>query len=117
MLKLLNKLFSMNKITVHGTTTHVSGRNITVYNDKVYVDGKLVAEGLSGEVKIKFEGDLASLDAANVEVSGSVKGPVDGTNITVHGDITGNVDGTNIKANVINGKVDGTNITCKNINR
>lgn len=100
-----------NKITVNGITTVVSGRDIVVRNGKITVGGVLVAEGLSGEVNVKFDGDLASLDATHVDVSGNVMGDVDCTSLTVRGNIGGSVDGTNITANDIAGDVDGTNIT------
>lgn len=101
----------MNKITVNGKTTIVAGNNVSIVNDKVYVDGKLVTEGLSGNVSITFEGDLASLEATDVVINGSVHGPVEGTNIKINGNITGDVKGTNIKASNITGNVKGINVS------
>lgn len=85
-------------------------------SNKLYVNGKVVAENITGELRVDFEGDMSSLDTTNVTINGSVHGPVDGTNITIKGDVTGDVDGTNITAGNITGNVDGTNISCKRIN-
>jgi hypothetical protein len=50
----------MEKITINGRTSEVSGRNITIVNRRVYVDGKLVEEIPQNEaeetVHIKWEG-------------------------------------------------------------
>lgn len=101
----------MNTITINGTTTHVKGRNISVKNNKIYVDGDLVAEGLSGDVNVKFEGDLANLDATSVEVNGNVTGNVDCTSFNSTGNVGGKVNCTS--ANIggdVGGSVDGTTI-------
>lgn len=64
-----------NKITINGKAINVEGSNITMQNGNVYVDGKLVEGGLSGEVTIKFEGDLANLKSdGSVAVHGNVNG-------------------------------------------
>lgn len=46
----------MNQIIINGIKHIVSGRNISVTNGNVYVDGKIIESNLSGEVTIKFEG-------------------------------------------------------------
>jgi len=100
----------MNTIIVNGTRTQVTGRNIVISNGRITVDGVLVADELHGDVNVKFEGDLASLNATQVEVSGSVNGNVDCTRLIVHGNIIGDVDGTNITANIIHGDVDAVSV-------
>jgi hypothetical protein len=112
MKKLISKLFNMirNKITINGVTTEVTGSNIVVRNGVVLINEEVIVRNLSGDVHIKFEGDLASLDATNVSVNGNIMGNVDGVNVTVNGNITGNVDGTLISAKEINGKVDALNV-------
>lgn len=93
----------MNIINVNGKSITVSGNNISVINDKVYVGGKLVEEGLSGNVTISFEGDLASL-----KVDGSA---------TVNGNILGNVDaGGSVKCGNVGKSVDaGGSVNCLDI--
>lgn len=114
----------MNKITigsVGGTTTYnVDGKNIRVKtnnnkNSIVMVNGVVIEDGISGDITIKFEGDLANLDCTNADIYGDVKGDIDGTNITVKGSVGGSVDGTNITVGAnVGGGIDGSNVTVKN---
>jgi hypothetical protein len=107
-------MFGKNQITINGKSYEVSGKNISVRNDSIYVDGVLVESGLSGNVKVEFTGDLANLDCTTATINGNVTGDVDGTTITC-GDVGGDVDGTTIKCGNVSGDVDGTNITCGDI--
>ena len=46
--------------------------NITINNDTVIVDGKIVESGLSGIVKVEFIGNLANLECknGNIDIGG-----------------------------------------------
>jgi len=104
---------NMNKITINGTTYAVNGKNIKVTNGAVMVDGIMVTSGLSGNVGIKFSGDLARLEAASAEVHGNINGDVDCTNLICN-NIQGDVDATNVTVRgSIHGSVDATHITSK----
>ena len=106
MFNLMKNIFNrsnMNKITINGVTTYVSGNNIVVSNNKIMVDGKVVAEDLSGEVTVKFEGDLASLNANTATINGNVAGNVDCNTLNVTGYIGGDIRG-NVDANTVNAK-------------
>jgi len=102
----------MNKIIINGTSYDVKGRNINVRNNRVFVDNQLVVEGMSGTLKIEFEGDLASLDCTSAVVNGNVHGNIDSATITVNGDVAGDLDGTSIKCGNVGGDVDSTSVTC-----
>lgn len=93
----------MNKIVINGKSIAVSGNNITVINDQVLVDGKVVEMGLSGVVELRFEGDLA-----NLKCSGSA---------TVNGDVKGDVDaGGSVKCSNVGNSVDaGGSVSCGNV--
>lgn len=86
----------------------VSGKNIMVNGDKVFVDGKLVEEGLSGNVTISFEGDLASLTTnCSAIVHGNVMGDVDAGGSVTCGDVEGSVDaGGSVKCSHVGGDID-----------
>jgi hypothetical protein len=99
----------MNIININGRSFSVSGNNIVVKNNSVYVDGSLVEDGLSGIVKIEFTGDLASLDCNTVEVNGNVQGNVKGNTIKC-GDVGGNVDGNTVKCENVSGNVKGNTV-------
>ena len=81
---------------------------ITVSNNSVYVDGKLVQKELSGVVKIEFEGDLASLTSeGSVSVNGNVKGDVDAGGSVACGNVEGDVDaGGSVNCGNVEGDVD-----------
>lgn len=99
------------QITINGQTFSVSGNNISVSGDSIQVDGVTIQSGLSGIVEVKFEGDLANLEAHNVKVYGDVMGDIDAHNVSCK-----NVGG-NVKAhNVDCGDVQG-NVTAKNISK
>lgn len=104
----------MNNIIVNGKSIRVLGENISIINNQVYVDDKLIEEGLEGNVHITFEGDLASLVAdGSVTVNGSVRGNVD-TNGSVNcGDVEGMVSaGGSVNCEVVEGAVSaGGNIS------
>lgn len=101
---------SNSVITINGKTHVVSGNNVSIKNDKVYVDGKLIESGLSGITQIKWEGPVANVDGTTIEIKGDVQGNVDGTTIKIGGNVGGNVDGTTIQCGNVQGKVDGVTI-------
>ena len=106
------KKFVMNKITINGESHDVEGTNVVVRRGKVLVNGKVIKDGLTGTVKVEWEGDLASLDCTQAVVNGNVHGDVDGATITVNGEVAGDIDGTSVKCGDVGGDVDGTSVTC-----
>lgn len=112
-MSIFSSIFGKNQITINGKSYSVSGKNISVKNDSIYVDGVLIESGLTGNVKVEFTGDLANLDCTTATIHGNVTGYVDGTNITC-GDVGGDVNGTNITCGDIMGKADGINFKFKN---
>ena len=108
--KIKNKF--MNIITINGERHDVEGNNVVVRRGKVLVNGKVIKDGLTGTVKIEFEGELAHLDCTSAVINGDVHGDIDCTTITVNGDVSGDVDGTTIKCGDVGGDVDGTTVTC-----
>lgn len=116
----------MANITINGNSISVSGvhtkGDIVIRNGSVIIDGVTVASNLSGIVKIKWDGPLASLRtdssvecgdvANNVDAGGSVScGRVDGSidaggSVTVAGTVSGDIDaGGSV---TVSGKVGGS---------
>ena len=112
--KVVTKNITNSKVTINGKT--YAGRNVTIINNKVYVDGQDTTPD-SKEISIKVEGDLENLkvDCCNkIEISGSVKGGAS----TTSGDITcGNVSGgiktTSGDVQTVSGDVDAQKINGK----
>lgn len=107
MQRIIRGMISANSMTINGVKyENISGRNVSVV-----VDGVTISEGHTGDVKIIWEGDLASLDCTSAKISGSVHGCVDGTTIEIEGSVDGDIDGTSITVGGnVEGDIDGTSI-------
>lgn len=92
-----------NSITINGVRIEVQGSasNISIRNGNVTIGGNVVKTGLSGDVRVIWEGPLASLDCdawpapippCSVALSGNVGA---GNNVTVSGDVGGNISSGN----------------------
>lgn len=98
---------TMNKITINGITIEVSGNNVSIINGELKVDGVSIKTGLSGNVNIKWEGELASLDTTASVQCGDVKGNVDAGGSVTCGNVGGSVDcGGSCTADNITGNID-----------
>lgn len=88
-----------NSITINGVRIEVQGSasNISIRNGNVTIGGSVVKTGMSGDVRVIWEGPLASLDCdGNAETVGPVYGNVGaGNNVTVSGDVSGNISAGN----------------------
>ena len=104
----------MNSITINGESFVVSGKNITCKNGKIFVDGDLIKEGLTGVVKVQFTGDLANLNCADAEVTGDVKGNVNAADLKC-GNVGGDVSCADLRAGDISGNVTAADVKCGNI--
>jgi len=97
-------------ITINGKTYTVDGNNVSIIDNKILVDGKVIEGSLSGIVKIEWNGPAANIDAVSIHINGNVNGNVDGTSIQINGDVTGNVDGTSITCGKVLGNVDSLSV-------
>lgn len=102
----------MNTIVINGQTITTNGRNVTIINNKVLVDGKEISDlnKIAGkEINITIDGDVGKLEidyCTKVQVNGNtqnvkttsgdvdVTGDVNGSIQTMSGDVDcGNVGG------------------------
>lgn len=86
----------MSTIIINGQLYEVFGETITVNNNTITVDGKIIAEGLSGIVEVRIIGDVLNLNAHNVNIEGNVLGGIIAHNIKC-GDVSGDIKGHNIQ--------------------
>ena len=89
----------MNSITINGESFVCNGKNIVSINGKIIVDGEVIKEGLSGNVTIHFNGDLANLTCADAVINGNV-----------HGDI----NAADVRCNNVKGKITAASVKIKN---
>jgi hypothetical protein len=102
-----------NRIIINGKS--YGGRNITIINGKVLIDGVPGEEGLSGVVEIKVEGDLATLECdAPVTVNGNVGHLSAGGSVQCE-NVGGNVNaGGSINCGDVGGMVNaGGSVNCR----
>lgn len=95
----------MSNITIDGKNFHVTGRNIIIRNGTVTVDGITITTGLVGDVHVKFDGDLASLQSDGSVTCGNVHGDVSAGGSVQCGDVG---KGINAGGSVRAGKVGGS---------
>ena len=112
--KELDKKFKMNTVVINGRSISVQGNNISVVNDKIYVDGKLVESGLSGNVNVQFVGDLANLECNTCEITGNVQGNVKSNTVKISGSVGGDVKANTVKCGDVAGKVKGNTVKTGN---
>ena len=100
----------MNSITINGVRIEVQGSasNISIRNGNVTIGGSVVKTGLSGDVRVVWDGPLASLDCdGSAEVCGDVAGNVSaGNSAKVDGNIHGNVSaGNSVSCQKVGGSI------------
>ena len=83
-----------NTIIINGERIEVQGNNILIKKDgTVMVDGELVKEVASSDVRVSFEGDLANLTTwGSATVTGDVYGDVKAEGSVKCNDVQGDVD-------------------------
>lgn len=104
--------FFKSKSTITFNGKSFEGRNIKVVNDKVYIDDKLVEEGLSGVLKVEVTGDLARLDCNSAVIHGNVGGDVNANTVNC-GDVDGDVEANTVNCGRILGDVDANVVNSK----
>ncbi len=94
------------KITVNGKSIEISGdaRNVSISNGRITVGGVEVGSGLSGIVKVQWDGPLASVESDAAVECGDVHGDVSGGNSVSCRDVKGSVKAGN---SVVCGQVAG----------
>ena len=81
----------MSRITVNGQSFNVSGGSVSIINGVIVVGGNTVISGLSGDVNIKWEGDLTSLKTDSSVTCGNVGGNVEAGGSVNCNDVKGSV--------------------------
>lgn len=83
----------MNRITINGKTITCSGTNVVINNGKVIVDGNIIQECNSDDIKVIIEGDVNKIDCGgSCEISGDVKGDIDAGGSVTCGNVSGDID-------------------------
>lgn len=106
----------MNKTTINGKAITCSGTNVVIDNGKVIVDGNIIQECNSGDLKVIIEGNVNKIDCdGSVEVHGN-SGNIDcGGSCEVGGDVEGDINaGGSITCGNVSGDIDaGGSVRCR----
>ena len=86
-------------VTINGK--NYKGKNVSIINNKVYIDGKeaTIEDNDSKEIKISIEGDIHTLDVdycEEINISGSCAFATSKNgNFIINGEVRGNVESKN----------------------
>lgn len=103
----------MNNITINGESFVCNGKNIVSINGKIIVDGEVIKEGLSGNVTIHFNGDLANLTCADAVINGNVSGDVNAADVKC-GNVGGDINAADVRCTEAHGKITAASVKIKN---
>lgn len=68
---------NFNRVFVNGKEFACSGRNISIINGKVIVDGAVIQDGLHGDITVVVDGDVNLVDCGgDVTINGSCFGKI-----------------------------------------
>ena len=83
----------MNKIVINGQAIETNGKNVSIVNNQVKVDGKLLVISDNYVINVEIYGDCGDIDTTgNVIINGNCR-DIDSTgNVTCYGLIKGDVD-------------------------
>lgn len=97
----------MSRIVVNGVTFEVdAAANVVVRNGSVSVGGKTIVEGLSGVVRVEWQGPLATLQSDASVTCGDVAGGVDAGGSVQCRDVRGSVSaGGSVQCGSVGGSV------------
>jgi hypothetical protein len=96
----------MNKITVNGKTIEVSGNNISVINNKIFVDGKEISDEISKNADIYIYGDVGSIETDKSVNCDNVKGDIHAGGSVNCDDVNGSINcGGSVNCDNVGGSV------------
>lgn len=112
----------ISKVTINGKTITCKGKNVSVINGKVIVDGKTIYPDndekiFTGNIDVNIYGNINNLECdGSVIVNGDVRKNIDcGGSCEVNGDVGGNIDcGGSCSCGNVNGNIDaGGSVSCR----
>lgn len=73
---------------------NINGKNITIYNDKIYIDGLEYVPANNNIDTVEFRGNAKSITSdCSFIIYGNVEGDIDvGASLSINGDVKGNID-------------------------
>jgi len=108
----------MIKIQVNGESFEIEGGPVSIIKGVFKVGNKILKRNLSGDVHVKWEGDLTSLKTDGSVQCGDVKGVVDAGGSVQCGNVSKDVDASgSVTCKDVGGDVDaGGSVKCQCVN-
>ena len=75
-------------------TISINGNNISIINNKLYIDGKEYKFEENNISELEIKGNVASLSSdCSITINGNITGDIDvGGSVNIVGDVTGDID-------------------------
>ena len=99
---------SFHKVVINGKSIDCTGRNISIQNGEVIIDGKVIQSSLERDIKVVVYGDVNNIDCAgsvevhgncgsidcsgSCKVDGNVNGDIDASGSVTCGNVAGDID-------------------------
>lgn len=98
---------SGSTIIVNGKVFETSGKNITITNNRVVVDGQVLSDEIKNNIEITINGNVENLTSeGSVKVNGNVSGLIQSGGSVKCKDVRGNINSSgSIKCNDVIGNI------------
>lgn len=116
------KKMSGNRVTINGKTYDLPNGNISIINEKIYVNGKEFKtdefKNDNRKIEITIEGDVGQASCqGSMTITGSVREGVDcGGSVSIAGDVNGDVNcggSVSIKGNIFGDLTSGGSVSVR----
>ena len=96
----------MNRIVINGKSINCSGNNVSIINNKVFVDGKEITDETINNSDVCIYGDVESIDCQGSVNCNNVKGNIEAGGSVNCDDVGGNINcGGSVRCDEIKGSV------------
>lgn len=103
----------MNKIVVNGKEIICNGNNVSIINNKVFVDGKEISNVATKNCNIQIYGDVENIDCEGSVQCDNVKGDIQCGGSVNCDDVGGNINcGGSCNCDKVNGSVTARGSIC-----
>ncbi len=96
----------MNRIVVNGKSINCIGNNVSIINNKIFVDGKEITDEATKNCDVYIYGDVENIDCQGAVSCNNVKGNIKAGGSISCDDVGGNINcGGSVSCDEIKGSV------------
>lgn len=82
----------MNKIVVNGKTINCCGNNVSIIDNKIFVDGKEISDEIIKDCNVHIYGDVQTIKCSGSVNCNNVKGDIQAGGSVNCDDVVGNIN-------------------------